>query len=87
MMMDMKDFFFDELELVFIFYVFLEEEVFLVDDYDVVENTKGRRKKVEVFCDILLRDGFELIMESFLYVVRKYKCIMKKIRRTRTEVG
>lgn len=70
-MKDMKDFFFDELELVFIFYVFLEEEVFLVDDYDVVENMIGRCKKVDVFCDILLRDGFELIMKSFLYVVRK----------------
>lgn len=86
-MMDMKDFLLDELEPAPISHVLLEEEAFSVDDHDAVENTKGRRKKAEALCDILLRDGSELTMESFLYAVRKYKCIMKKIRRTRTEAG
>lgn len=83
----MKDFLLDELEPDPISHVLLEEEAFSVDDHDAVENTKGRRKRAEALCGILLRDGSELTMESFLYAVRKYKCIMKKIRRTRTEAG
>lgn len=87
MMKDMKDFLLEDLEPVSISHVLLEEEAFSVDDHDAVENTKGRRKKAEALCGILLRDWSELTMESFLYAVRKYKCIMKKIRSMRTEAG
>lgn len=48
----------------------MEEEVFLVDDYDVVNSEKYRRKKVEVFFDIFEKDGSELILESFFFVLR-----------------
>lgn len=71
MMKDMKDFLIHELEPAPISHVLLEEEAISVDDHDAVENTIGRRKKVDVLCDILLRDGSELTMKSFLYAVRK----------------
>lgn len=67
-----REFFLDDLELIFIFYIFLEEEVFLVDDYDVVNSEKSRRKRVEVFFDIFEKDGSELILESFFFVLRDY---------------
>lgn len=81
MMKDMKDFLLDELEPARTSHVLLEEEAFSVDDHDAVENTIGRRKKAEALCGILLRDGSELTMESFLYAVRKNQYMMKEIRR------
>lgn len=84
MMKDMKDFLLDELEPAPISHVLLEEEAFSVDDHDEVENTEGRpmrKKKAEALCGILLRDGSELTMESFLYAVRKNQYIMNEIRR------
>lgn len=81
MMKDMKDFLLEDLEPVSISHVLLEEEAFSVDDHDAVENTKGRRKRAEALCGILLRDGSELTMESFLYAVGKYPCIENEIRR------
>lgn len=77
----MKDILIDELDPVPISHVLLEEEAFSVDDHDKVEKTRGRRKKVEALCGILLRDGSELTMESFLYAVRKDQYIMNEIRR------
>lgn len=81
MMKDMKDFFLDELEPAPISHVLLEEEAFSVDDHDEVENTKTRRKKAEALYGILIGDGSELTMESFLYAVRKNQCIKNEIRR------
>lgn len=77
----MEDFLLHELEPAPISHVLLEEEAFSVDDHDEVENTIGRRKKAEALCGILLRDGSELTMESFLYALRKYQCTMNEIRR------
>lgn len=77
----MKDFLLEELEPETISHVLLEEEAFSVDDHDEVENTMGRRKKVEALCGILIGDGSELTMESFLYAVRKNQYMMKEIRR------
>lgn len=57
----------------------MEEEVFLVDDYDVVNSEKYRRKKVEVFFDIFEKDGSELILESFFFVLKDDKFMKKKI--------
>ncbi|XP_065932831.1 uncharacterized protein [Magallana gigas] len=82
MMKDMKDFLLNELEPAPISHVLLEEEAFSVDDHDEVENTISRRKKAEALCGILIRDGSELTMESFLYAVGKlYPCIENEIRR------
>lgn len=79
----MKDFLISELEPALLSHVLLEEEAISVDDHDEVENTKGRPKKAEALCDILLRDGSESTMESFLYALRKYRspCIINEIRR------
>lgn len=78
----MKDFLLNELEPAPISHVLLEEEAFSVDDHDEVENTISRRKKAEALCGILIRDGSELTMESFLYAVGKlYPCIENEIRR------
>lgn len=79
MMKDMKDFLLEELEPVSISHVLLEEEAFSIDDHDKVENTMGRRKKAEALCGILIGDGFELTMDSFVYAVGKY--IKNEIRR------
>lgn len=57
----------------------MEEEVFLVDDYDVVNSEIYRRKKVEVFFDIFEKDGSELILESFFFVLKDDKFMKKKI--------
>lgn len=57
----------------------MEEEVFLVDDYDVVNSEIYRCKKVEVFFDIFEKDGLELILESFFFVLKDYEFMKKKI--------
>lgn len=54
----------------------MEEEVFLVDDYDVVNNKINRREKIEVFFDIFKNDGLELIFEIFIFVLRNNIFIM-----------
>lgn len=87
MMKDMKDFLLEELEPETISHVLLEEEAFSVDDHDEVENTMGRRKKVEALCGILIGDGSELTMESFLYAVGKYQCIRIKNEYRRRQSG
>lgn len=81
MMMDMNDCLLDELDPARISHVLLEEEAFSIDDHDEVENTRGRRKKAEAICGILLRDGSELTMKSFSYALRKNQYIMNEIRR------
>ncbi|XP_052721737.1 uncharacterized protein LOC128192798 isoform X3 [Crassostrea angulata] len=81
MMMDMNDCLLDELDPARISHVLLEEEAFSIDDHDEVENTRGRRKKAEAICGILLRDGSELTMESFSYALRKNQYITNEIRR------
>lgn len=81
MMKDMKECLLDELVPERISHVLLEEEAFSIDDHDVVENTIGRRKKVEALCGILLRDGSKLIMDSFSYALRKNQYITNEIRR------
>lgn len=84
MMTNMKDFLHDELEPGPVSHVLLEEEAFSVDDHDEVENMTGRREKAKALCGILLKDGSELAMDSFLYALRKYQCIMNEIRRRGT---
>lgn len=84
MMTNMKDFLHDELEPGPVSHVLLEEEAFSVDDHDEVENTRGRREKAKALCGILLKDGSELTMDSFLYALRKYQCIINEIRRRGT---
>lgn len=59
----------------------MEEEVFLVDDYDVVNSEKCRFKKVEVFFDIFEKDGMELILESFFFVLRDDYFMIEKIEK------
>nr|XP_034301175.1 uncharacterized protein LOC117681324 isoform X4 [Crassostrea gigas] len=81
MMKDMEDCLLDELDPARISNVLLEEEAFSIDDHDQVENTRGRRKKAEALCGILLRDGSELTMESFSYALRKNQYITNEIRR------
>lgn len=83
-MMEMEDFLLDELEPTSISHVLLEEEAFSEDDHDEVENTKFRREKAKALCGILLRDGSELTMESFLYALRNYKPILDEISRRGT---
>lgn len=84
MMMDMENFLLDELEPGSVSHVLLEEEAFSVDDHDEVENTQGRREKANTLYGILLKDGSELTMDSFLYALRKNLCIMNEIRRRGT---
>lgn len=84
MMKDIEDFLLDELEPGPVSHVLLEEEAFSVDDHDEVENKQGRREKAKALCGILLKDGSELAMDSFLYALRKYQCIMNEIRRRGT---
>lgn len=81
MMKDMEHFLITELEPAPISHVLLEEEAISVDDHDEVEKKRGRLNKAEALCDILLRDGSELTMESFLYAVRKNRSIIKEIWR------
>lgn len=71
MMKDMKDFLITELEPVPLSHVLLEEEAISVDDHDEVEKRRSRRNKAEALCDILLRDGSELTMESFIVCSEK----------------
>lgn len=59
--------------------ILLEEEAFSVDDHDAVANEKRRREKVEVFLDILEKDGSESTLESFFFALRDDQFMMKHV--------
>lgn len=82
--MDMENFLLEELEPGPVSHVLLEEEAFSLDDHDEVENMTDRRKKAKALYGILLKDGSELTMDSFLYALRKNQYIMNEIRRRGT---